>query len=53
MVEDWSMALHIGMGNASDCRVILEIVREMNVDMQALKGIVGILKALFPNEVQI
>ena len=47
MVEDWSMVLHIGTGNASACRIILEAVCEMNIDMQALKGMAGIIKALF------
>jgi hypothetical protein len=47
MAEDWYMVWHIGMGKASACRMILEVVCEMNVVMQVLKGIVGILKALF------
>ena len=47
------MVLHIGMGKASACRMILEVVCEMNMDIQALKGIDGILKSSVPNEVHI
>ena len=47
MVEDWPMVLHIGMGKASECRMILEVACELNMAIQALNGIDGILKALF------
>ena len=40
------MVLHIGMGKANDCRMILEAVCEMNMDIQALTGIAGFLEAL-------
>ena len=46
-VEDWSMILHIGMGKASAARMILEAVSEMNLDMETLRSIANILKALF------
>ena len=39
--------LHIGVGKASACRMRLEAVCEMSMGSQALKGIAGILKALF------
>ena len=44
MVEDWRMALHIGMGKASACRMILEVVCEMSMCIQAPNGIVGMLR---------
>ena len=52
MVEDWSMVLHMGVGKASACHMILEAVCEMNVGIQALQGIACILKAA-PHEVHI
>ena len=46
MVKDSSVVLHIGMGKASACRMMLEVVCKMNMDIQAVKGLDGILKAL-------
>ena len=46
MVKDWPMVSHIGMGKASDCRTILQVVREISVDIRALKGIGCVLKKL-------
>ena len=40
------MVLHIGMGKASACRMILEAVCELNLDMESIKVIGPILKAL-------
>ena len=44
--EDWCMVLHIGMSKASVCCMILEAVCELNLDMESIKEIAGILKAL-------
>ncbi len=45
----WSMVLLIGMGKASACRMILNVVCNMNVDIKALKGIDGILNSSVPH----